>query len=422
MLKQQVPDIEFESFVLGEIKDLFEKNKIFINTEYQRGYIWKLSQRIELIRSINNQYSISVIVLFINEKGQFEILDGQQRLKVILDYVNGDLELKDTDITPYENLGRKDKILLDAYSIYYLKLKSHHAKSREEDITQTFLRLQEGTSLNRAEKISAHRGVFKDAFRQARDNHKLFKLMGFDKRFRLRLLAAEMLLLELEGDFDNGIFPSLELQSFVAAIGRYKKISAKKLRFFEGNLDLLHASLNYLLTAMKPSEVLPFYLLISYLRRYRAGNQNLINEISSFAKEFLRNLHSFGIYDQQSPEGMEVSIFNKYKAYKLAAKVMTTPESIKERFKFILEEFDQLIPILYKDPTRFHSEEQKRKLYFRQKGICPVCNKQMNYKDTTSDHIIRHSEGGKTDDLKQAQLLHLRCHAKVEKARNKSPN
>jgi len=423
MVRQQVPDIEFESFVLGEIKDLFGNNEIFINSEYQRGYIWKTSQRLQLIRSINHQYSIGVLVLFVNEKKQYEILDGQQRLKVILDYVNGDLDLKNTDITPYENLKQKEKILLDAYSIYYLKLKSHHTDSKEEDITQTFLRLQEGTPLNRAEKISAHRGAFKDTFRQIRDTHPLFELMGHDKRFRLRLLAAEMLLIELEGDFYNKMFPSIELQSFIAAIKKYeKRISAKKYTSYIGNLNILHASLNYLLTALKPSEVLSFYLLVSYLRKCRAGNKNLINEISTFAKEFLKNLHSFGIYDQQPPEGMEKGIFDNYKSYKLAAKVMTTPESIKERCQLILDEFNRFIPIVDKDPTRYHNEEQKRTLYFSQKGICPVCQKPMNFKDTSSDHMVRHSEGGKTDNLNKAQLLHIRCHTKVEKARNKSKN
>jgi len=423
MRKQQVPDIEFESFVLGQIRDLFKKNKIFINTEYQRGYIWTLSQRIELIRSINNQYSIGVLVLFVNEKDQYEILDGQQRLRVIKDYINGDLELRETDITPYADLEQKEKILLDAYNIYYLKLKSHHADSREEDITQTFLRLQEGTPLNKAEKISAYRGTFKDTFKQIREMHPLFRLMGHDKRFRLRLLAAEMLLLELDGDFHNGIFPSLELQNFIKAIKKYEsRINAKKLRFFKGNLDLLHSSLNYLLTALKPREVLSFYLLVSYLRKCRAENRNLINEFSMFAKELLKNLNSFGIYDPKPPEAMGIDIFNKYKSYKLAAKVMTTPESIKERFQFILDEFNRFIPIVDKDPIRYHNEEQKRTLYFRQKGICPVCHKPMNFKDTSSDHIVRHSEGGKTDDLKKAQLLHQKCHSRVEKARDKFKN
>ena len=53
---------------------------------------------------------------------------------------------------------------MDSYCIYYLKLKSFDEESKEEDIFQTFLRLQEGTPLNKAEKINAYRGKFKETF------------------------------------------------------------------------------------------------------------------------------------------------------------------------------------------------------------------------------------------------------------------
>ena len=80
MPKQTVPDIDFDKFVLAEIPKLFSNGKILINEQYQRGDIWKHSQKIELIRSIINRYSIGVLVLFVNEHDQYEILDGQQRL------------------------------------------------------------------------------------------------------------------------------------------------------------------------------------------------------------------------------------------------------------------------------------------------------------------------------------------------------
>jgi len=223
MPRQKVPDIDFNWLVLGEIADLFDQNKIYINPDYQRGDIWTYTQQVELIRSIENRYSIGVLVLFINDKGQFEILDGQQRLLAIKKYLSGNLDLKTTDLTPYADLSPQEKFLIDAYCVYYLKLKSHDAESKEEDIVQTFLRLQEGSPLNKAEKINAYRGAFKDTFREIREKHKLFSLLKGDKRFRMRLLAAEMLLLELEGNFEHKIFPSLELSSFVSAIEKYKK-------------------------------------------------------------------------------------------------------------------------------------------------------------------------------------------------------
>ena len=418
MQKQKVPDIAFGEFVLGQIKDLFDQKRIHINPDYQRGDIWTWTQQVELIRSIESRYSIGVLVLFVNEKGQYEILDGQQRLLAIKKYIDGDLDLKDTDLVAYKDLDEKERFLINAYCIYYLKLKSHDPESKEEDIVQTFLRLQEGTPLNKAEKISAYRGAFKDAFKEARESNLLFTLVGGDKRFRLRLLAAEMLLLELEGDFDNRLFPSLELQSFIAALNKYKKtVSSKKLTYYKGNLYLLYRGLNYLLTALKPRELLSFYLLVSYLRKHKAGNEDLVNEVSAFAKEFLKNLNSFGIYDKKAPKSMTVDVFNKYREYKFEAKVMTTPESIKKRFNMVLDEFSRLKPFIEKDPNRYFNEEQKRTLYFRQKGICPHCKKPMNFKESSGDHIILHSQGGKTDDLKQAQLLHPKCHEKIEKQR-----
>ncbi len=130
------------------------------NKEYQRGDIWKQSQKIELIRSIYSRYSIGVLVLFKNDVEQFEILDGQQRILTIIKYLEDGLDLTGTDIPKYSELNLQDKTLLDAYCVFSSKMKSHDPESKEEDIVQTFLRLQEGTPLNKAEKIMHYRWCF----------------------------------------------------------------------------------------------------------------------------------------------------------------------------------------------------------------------------------------------------------------------
>ena len=190
MPKQKVPDIDFKQFVIAELPELFKAGKIKINYEYQRGDIWKRKQQMELITSINKRYSVGVLVLYINDANQYEILDGQQRLLTIKKYLDGKLDLSGTDIEPYSELNTQDKALLDAYCIYYLKLKSHDQETKEEDIVQTFLRLQEGTPLNKAEKINAYRGAFKDAFREIREKHPIFGYLGNEKRFSYRQLDA----------------------------------------------------------------------------------------------------------------------------------------------------------------------------------------------------------------------------------------
>ncbi len=416
MPKQKVPDIEFELWVIAELPTSFSNNKIYINKEYQRGDIWTPLQKVELIRSINNQYSIGVLVCFLNDNQQYEILDGQQRLITVRQYLEDKLDLTNTAIIKYSELSVREKALLDAYCIYYIRLKSRNPASEEEDIVQTFLRLQEGTPLNKAEKLNAQRGKFKDTFRDTRETHPIFEYLGKEKRFRWRQLAAELLMLELKSDFKNRVFPSLDLPSMIKVVKEYEtNISAKKIRLLRSNLDFLYNSLNVLLTAFKPSEFVSFYLLISYLRKMKAANVNLINEFAGFAEEFLKTLHMFSIYDVKPPVGMPKKLFDLYKSYKYEAKLMTTPESIKKRFDIILSEYNRLHQIIMKDPKRLYDTEQKRTLYFRQKGKCPWCGKKMSFSFTSGHHIFAHAEGGVTDDLSKAVLLHENCHKQVEK-------
>ena len=416
MPKQTIPDLHFDRFVLAQIPRLFASNKVFINKDYQRGDVWKHGQKIELIRSILNRYSIGVLVLYVNDQGQFEILDGQQRLRVILEYLTDQLDLAESGIPKYTDLEFDEKTLLDAYCVFYLKLKSHDPETKEEDIVQTFLRLQEGTPLNKAEKINAHRGLFKDTFRQTRDRNLFFSYLGKEKRFRWRQLAAEMLLIELESDFQRKNFPDLDLPALIKAIKSYeKKIPQAKVRLLNGNLDFLHSSLNIILTAFTPREAIAFYLLVSYLRKNKADNSALQNELSEFAKEFLKNLNSFSIYDNKPPAGMTKSLFDLYKKYKHESKILTTSGSLRNRLEIMISEFNRLHPIITKDPKRLHDAEQKRILYFRQKGLCSQCGKEMRFQATSAHHVVAHSHGGDTDDLSHALLLHPKCHEKLEK-------
>lgn len=421
MPQQTVPAIDFDFFALGDIADIYDNNKIFINESYQRGDIWKKTQKIELIKSINLRYSIGVLVLFINEDGQYEILDGQQRLITIKNYLKGTLDLSDTEITPYKELDSREKKLQDAYCVFFLKLRGHDPESKEEDIVQTFLRLQEGTPLNKAEKLSAHRGKFKDTFKNIRETHPLFKYLGTEKRFRFRQLAAELLLLELEGDYDNKVFCSLDLKTMIDGVKKYsKRIGKQKLKNYKSNLDFMESSLNMLLGAFKFRDIISFYLLISYLRKKRAGNQDLKNEYAAFARLFMQKLNMFSIYDIKPPKGMTKTEFDTYKNYKQESKVMTTPDSFRSRLDIMLSEFDRLNSMILADKQRLHDIEQKRILFFRQEGICPECNKPLEFKTASAHHEIAHAAGGRTSDLQHALLVHLRCHKIIEKRLKKN--
>jgi 5-methylcytosine-specific restriction endonuclease McrA len=417
MPQQRIPDIDFDHFVLGQIKSLFDKNKICINSQYQRGDIWEGTQPAELINSIFSRYSIGVLVLYMNDSDQYEILDGQQRLITIHKYVNDQLDLKKIGIKKYSELTDKERISIDAYCVYYLQLKSHDRDTKEEDIVQTFLRLQEGTPLNKAEKINAYRGKFKDTFRQITDENNIFKLLGGNVRFRHRLLCAELLLLELDGNFIDHVYPGLDISTLKAALRKYSEnISNSKITFFKGNLDYLYFSLNYLLTAITSRDLIPFYLLISYLRKNKADNSKLKNELANFAEDFLQKVNMFSVYENKPPAGMSKADFKKYMGYKTEGRKATSSESIKYRVKFLIDEFKKFQPHINKDQKRLFDKEQKRILFFKQKGICPECSKKIDFRvDGSAHHVIAHKSGGSTGSLDNAVLLHEHCHIKLER-------
>ena len=417
MLKQTVPHITQHKFNIKELQGLLADELIFINPEYQRSDdVWSRTQKIELIKSIYSCYSIGVFVLYKNDKSQYEILDGQQRMRTIKKYIEDGINLSDTGLPYYGELSDADRTSFDDYFLYYLELTSHDPNNKEEDIVQTFLRLQEGTPLNKAEKLNAQRGKFKDAFRTIRENSPVFNYLKNDKRFRFRQLAAELLMLELETDFDSLIFPSLDKSSMLKIVKKYEtEISKSKIQQCEKNLEFLYNSLNYLLTGFKPGEVISFYLLLSYLRKKMADKSKLIDEFSEFAAEFLKNLFSFSMYDDEPPSDMSDDIFKKYGSYKQQAKLMTSSSSLKNRFEILYEEYNRLHQVIIADPQRLHDAEQKRTLFFRQKGLCRYCGKPIDFSKSSGHHIIAHSLGGKTDDLKHAALLHERCHQKLEK-------
>jgi 5-methylcytosine-specific restriction endonuclease McrA len=119
---------------------------------------------------------------------------------------------------------------------------------------------------------------------------------------------------------------------------------------------------------------------------------------------------------------MPKNLFDTYKKFKQESKILTSGSSLRNRLDIMIDEFDRMHKVIIKDPQRFHDIEQKRTLYFKQKGLCAECGKEMFFDASSAHHGIAHKSGGKTDDLDNSQLLHIRCHEKLEKRIKKQPS
>lgn len=81
-------------FLLPQIRDLVKSDRtINVRPEYQRRLRWSIAQKSALIESMLLNIPIPPIYLYENAAARYEVMDGQQRLNAILDFLDDKLTL-----------------------------------------------------------------------------------------------------------------------------------------------------------------------------------------------------------------------------------------------------------------------------------------------------------------------------------------
>jgi hypothetical protein len=99
---------------IGELANMYEKGEIILRPEYQRYFRWTKEQKSKLIESILIGLPLPSFFMAQNENGDWEVVDGMQRLSTILDFMGG---LKQENKHP-ETYKKFDTLTDD---LFYLK-------------------------------------------------------------------------------------------------------------------------------------------------------------------------------------------------------------------------------------------------------------------------------------------------------------
>lgn len=87
------------NFFLPQVKDLIEARQIInIRPEYQRRLRWTTPQKSKLIESLLLNIPIPSIYLFESEAARYEVMDGQQRLNAIKQFLNNEFRLSSLNV------------------------------------------------------------------------------------------------------------------------------------------------------------------------------------------------------------------------------------------------------------------------------------------------------------------------------------
>ncbi|MEU8342347.1 DUF262 domain-containing protein [Spirillospora sp. NPDC048832] len=183
------------------------RHRIDPRPPYQRGPVWTVAKQQLLIDSILRGYDMPKIYLRKVDRHpyQHEVIDGQQRLWALWAFLDGDISIGEaSEDLPGDLTGKKfsdldednkDKVGLFKVSISELR------DADDDSVRELFLRLQEGVSLNNAEKRNAVTGLVRDFVHRLAEEHPLFPLLSGqpNKRFYWQELGAIALRLELAG-------------------------------------------------------------------------------------------------------------------------------------------------------------------------------------------------------------------------------
>ncbi|MCD8020643.1 MAG: DUF262 domain-containing protein [Clostridiales bacterium] len=72
---------------IGELANIYREGDLRIDPIYQRAFRWDISQQSALIESILLNIPIPPIYVYQNEKGKWNLIDGQQRLSTIFKFM-----------------------------------------------------------------------------------------------------------------------------------------------------------------------------------------------------------------------------------------------------------------------------------------------------------------------------------------------
>src|ERR1051325_7983667 len=206
-----------EQYRISDFLDWHKEKRLQLSPEFQRGSVWTPAARTFLIDTILRQLPVPKVYLrtkidVATKKSIREVVDGQQRLRAIIDFSEDKFSLSkragEFEGKKYSTLGEELQERFLGYAIAVDQL----VNADVDDVLEVFARLNSYTvSLNPAEKRHAkYQTSFKWAVHEAaRDWKTLWEDLGVvSGRDRLRMgddsLMAEMFSVIMKGVTDGG--------------------------------------------------------------------------------------------------------------------------------------------------------------------------------------------------------------------------
>lgn len=235
-------NVSAEDSSVFELKRQYEKERINLAPDYQRGNVWSSRQKSELIESILMGIPLPIMYFFQEETGVKQVIDGKQRLTTLFDFLDNEFRLTELSILPslkgkkFEDLTGVEQGKVEDYKLSINVIKPPTPDRIKFDIFDRVNR--GGTRLNNQEMRNAiYQGEASKLLEKLKDSesfklatdHSIRSRVMKDRHVILRFLAFYLLrkeqltekngsLIEYKSDVDAFLGKTME---FINRSGRH---------------------------------------------------------------------------------------------------------------------------------------------------------------------------------------------------------
>ena len=394
---------------LHEFHRWYQKGKLIVDPEWQRQYVWDRTRASRLIESFLIDLPIPVVYLSQNDEGNYEVIDGLQRLTSVFDFFEGKYKLQKLEILPELNgltfgeLEDRKQSKLEDSSLRTFELS---ASTDKDLLFVTFQRLNTGgVRLNEMEiRNCLFRGKLNDLIKELSETPEFVESIdqkNLEKRMQDRFMVLRFLafyertyMKAKKGlkKFLNEFFETYQNPSDekIAEFRKAFKDAASVGRSVFGN-----RAYRIRKTGARAGEWAPrvnvavFQTIAVSFTDY--SKASLVRASDAILEEYLDLLAS----DEKWIDAVTASTGSP-------AKIEYAFDTWNRR----LSELMSTIPD--NDSVRAFSKELKSEL-FAQNPTCAICSQEIKLiNDAAIDHDIHYWRGGKTIP-ENARLVHRTC-------------
>jgi uncharacterized protein with ParB-like and HNH nuclease domain len=394
---------------LNQFHKWYKDGRLIIDPEWQRNFVWKTKRSSQLIESFLMDIPVPVVYLAKNDNGNYEVIDGLQRLTSVFNFFDNQYPLNGLDVLTefngkkYIDLPKEQQYKLEDVTLRSFELSP---KTSKDLLFTIFERLNTGgVALNRMEiRNSIYRGSLNNMIRELSSDKNFINCInqsGLKDRMRDREIILRFLAFYEKtyhkctkglGRFFNDFYQTYQnadeqkLRDFSIA---FKNMSRAAFTIFGDNAFRLRAKKggwnSRINAAVFQSISVPLL------------NYNL--------SQLTRNADS--IYE----EYLDL-ITNDHKWIECVTSNTANPQNVNYTFSTWENRLKHVIGGSEKnDNQRCFSKALKLEI-FKQHDKCEICGQQIKLVDDAAlDHEVHYWRGGKTIP-ENARLVHRLCNQK----------